>query len=182
MPKLVPWDCSEHMAHSGPWDADAVNSHFCQSTFPRVIFARAACQQVTPAAHRRVDLRATPATLAGVPGRPTRASAVSNATETTVSCEKCRDRGTAQSIVLPTSVAPIIVSFFVRFSFCGTQLTSICNSVSNQSGSNLANLDRYQATDEYSRNRGISICHRVRHRSRCELLKLELVRLDVVRF
>jgi hypothetical protein len=33
-------------------------------------------QQYTPAAHRRADLRATPATLTGVSGRPTIALAV----------------------------------------------------------------------------------------------------------
>jgi hypothetical protein len=33
-------------------------------------------QQVTPAAQRRADLRATPATLTGVSGRPTTAWAV----------------------------------------------------------------------------------------------------------
>jgi hypothetical protein len=65
---------------------------------------------------RRVVLRATPATLPGVAGRPTRASAVSGVTETTVSGDNCREKGTAQSIVLPMSVAPMIASFFMSFS------------------------------------------------------------------
>ena len=56
----------------------------------------------------------------GRPGRPTRASAVSSATETTVACEKCRDKGTAQSIMLPMSVVPMIASFFMRFLSCVT--------------------------------------------------------------
>ena len=96
-------------------DADTLNTVSCRSASPRAILSRAAYSQVTPAAQRRADLRATPATLPGVAGRPTRASAVSSATETTVACEKCRDKGTAQNIMLPMSVVPMIASFFMRF-------------------------------------------------------------------
>src|SRR5579864_3901743 len=66
---------------------------------------------------RRVVLRATPATLPGVAGRPMRASAVSTATETTAPCDTCTDNGTAQNIRLPTSVVPTTVSFFMKFSW-----------------------------------------------------------------
>jgi hypothetical protein len=53
-------------------------------------------------------------------------SPVSSATETTASCDTCIERGTAQSIVLPISVIPMIVSFFMIspiILFQGSRLT-----------------------------------------------------------
>jgi hypothetical protein len=58
---------------------------------------------------------------------------VSSATETTASCDTCREKGTAQSIVLLISVAPMIASFFMRFSlpfYTARSLRLIWNNVS----------------------------------------------------
>jgi len=117
------------MADSGPWRRRYPQHVSCRSASPRAILSRAAYQQVTPAAQRRADLRATPATLPGVPGRPTRASALSSATETTVACEKCRDKGTAQSIMLPMNVVPMIASFFMKFLSSVTCLPPILKTI-----------------------------------------------------
>src|SRR6516165_6901702 len=67
--------------------------------------------QVTPAAQRRTArrsvLRATPATLPGVPGRPTSATALSWDTDKFFSADHLTATGEAESTTAPTTVAPI---------------------------------------------------------------------------
>src|SRR6516162_2167036 len=63
--------------------------------------------QVTPAAQRRSALRATPATLPGVPGRPTFASASSCDTDRFLSADHLTEIGEAERTTAPITVAPI---------------------------------------------------------------------------
>ena len=57
------------------------------------------------------DMRATPATLIGVSGRPITAEAVSSDNETFPSGEKRSDRGVAQRMQTKSAVAPVVTSF-----------------------------------------------------------------------
>src|SRR6516165_10702935 len=75
--------------------------------------------QVTPAAQRRPALRATPATLPGVPGRPTFASASSCDTDKFLSADHLTEIGEAERTTAPITVTPIRANLCMVFSNVG---------------------------------------------------------------